>query len=122
MIVADGELREQLALCHQWGIPHSRFLSWPEDDQDKAVAYARYKAESCPQCGTRDSEWDPAEGGDRFAYRAVEHICAGCQTRGDLERALQDRGDEQSGRYIVLIPRAVAEAADARRAALVGGV
>ncbi|WP_256789808.1 hypothetical protein [Frankia sp. AvcI1] len=125
MIVADGELREQLALCHAWGIPHSRFLAWPDVDQDKAVAYARFRAECCPQCGTRDAEWDPAEGGDRHAYAAAVHICPGCQTRGDLEHELQD-GDEQSGRYVVLIPRAEAERreqdAQARRAARLAAV
>ncbi len=109
MIVADGRLRAELALCHSWGVPHSRFLSWPPLDQDKAVAYADYAASVCQGCGTRETEWDEAAGGDRHAYEATAETCPGCQTRGDLERQLRDQGMEVSGRYVVLIPRAEAE-------------
>jgi hypothetical protein len=109
MIVADARLRSELALCHGWGIPHSRFLSWPELDQDKALAYHAYDLTVCKGCGTREAEWDPASGGDRFAYEAAECSCPGCQVRGDLERRLRDSGVEVSGRYVVLLPRAEAE-------------
>ena len=109
MIVADARLRAELALCHDRGVPHSRFLSWPEHDQDKALAYAAYKASVCQGCGTRADEWEPARGGDRHAYEAVAETCPGCQVRGDLERQLSDSGVEVSGRYVALVPRAEAE-------------
>lgn len=109
MIVADVRLRAELALCHERGVPHSKFLSWPELDQDKAIAYAAYKASVCQGCGTREDEWDDTRGGDKHAYEATETTCPGCQVRGDLERQLRDSGMEVSGRYVVLIPRAEAE-------------
>lgn len=121
MIKADPRLREELRLCQDMGIPHSRFLGWPELDQDKALAYAQVQAETCPQCNTRPEEWDPAVGGDRHAYAATVHICPGCQATGDMEHELRSRQDESSGRYVVLLPRHAAEErkrqADERRAA-----
>ncbi len=109
MIVADARFRSELALCHDRGIPHSRFLSWAELDQDKALAYAAYKASVCQGCGTRAAEWEPEKGGDKHAYAAATSTCPGCQVRGDLERHLSDSGLEVSGRYVVLLPRAEAE-------------
>ena len=121
MIRADPRLREELRICHQMGLPHSRFLAWDELDQDKALAYAEYERAVCPGCGTRMEEWDPEQGGDRFAYAADVHTCPGCQTRGDLEHELSERDVQVSGRHVVLIPRTVAEEqrreADRRRAA-----
>lgn len=116
MIVADGRFRAELALCHDWGIPHSRFLSWPDLDQDKALAYADYRASVCQGCGTRAVEWEPERGGDRHAYVASTQTCPGCQVRGDLERQLNDRDMEVSGRYVVLVPRAEAERRQAEAA------
>ncbi len=109
MIVADGRFRAELALCHSWGIPHSRFLSWPDLDQDKALAYADYQAGVCQGCGTRQAEWEPEHGGDRHAYVASAHTCPGCQVRGDLERQMRESDIEVSGRYVVLLPREEAE-------------
>lgn len=117
MIVADGRFRAELALCHEWGIPHSRFLSWPELDQDKALAYHAYAESVCKGCGTRTAEWEPGQGGDRNAYVASTLTCPGCQVRGDLERQLRDADIEVSGRYVVLIPRAEADRRQAERAA-----
>lgn len=121
MITADPRLREELRLCRDMGIPHSRFLSWPELDQDKAIALVRVEADTCPGCGTRPEEWEPAQGGDRNAYVATVHVCPGCQARGDAEREMQRRDDQSSGRYVALLPRAMAEerrlAAERKRAA-----
>lgn len=63
------------------GIPHSVFLGWDSDDQDKALAYTRNIKEICKQCGTRDSEWDK----DQFAYVAYTYRCRGCETT-EMER------------------------------------
>jgi hypothetical protein len=116
MIAADSRFRGEMALCNGWGMRHSEFLSWPELDQDKAVAYAAYAASVCQGCGTRPEEWEPEHAGDRHAYEASVLTCPGCQVRGDLERELRE-GDEASGRYVVLIPRVEAERGRAERAA-----
>lgn len=128
MIVADARFRQELALCDRWGIGHSQFLSLPDLDQDKALAFATYAASVCPGCGTRADEWEPGAGGDLAAYAADVRTCPGCQVRGDLERDLREGAVEASGRYVVLVPRVeaerdAAEAAErrARRAAAMAG-
>ncbi|MCK9929319.1 hypothetical protein MXD62_19405 [Frankia sp. Mgl5] len=121
MIRADPRLREELRLCLQMGIPHSRFLGWDELDQDKAIAYAAYEREACPNCGTRADEWDPKQGGDASAYEAAVHTCPGCNIRGGTERQIRE-GDESPGRYVVLIPRAVAEDRRRERDRLLAGL
>ena len=68
-------MREELAYCVPLGIPHKEFLSWDEDDQDKALAFMAEKATICRDCGTRDSEWAK----DRFAYVADTERCPGCE-------------------------------------------
>lgn len=46
--------------CVPLGIPHSEFLAWSEDDQDKAIAWNTAKAQVCDLCGSREAEWiDP---------------------------------------------------------------
>lgn len=108
MITADVGLREELALCREYRIRHSEFLSWPESDQDKALAYERYDRSVCV-CGTRREEWDPEAGGDRNAYVAMTDTCPGCQVRGDLEHDLRERDMAMSGQFVVLLPRAEAK-------------
>ena len=105
MIGQDAGLREQLALCHDWGIGHSRFLAMPEADQDKALAYARFRASQCQGCGTRPEEWDPAVGGDENAYAATEHFCPGCAATAAFRERLQRRKDPAHGVYAVLLPK-----------------
>lgn len=83
-----------MAYCAPRGIPHSRFLAWDPDDRDKAVAWMVRQSDTCPGCGTRGDEWDPARGGDRFAYEARIRQCPGCV---ELERA-QDAPEMRQGR------------------------
>lgn len=61
------------------GIRHSTFLSWPDDDQDKALGYVRAQALVCRGCGTRMEEWDPERGGSRVAYVGESSRCLGCE-------------------------------------------
>lgn len=91
----------ELGVCHHYRIPHSEFLSWPQDDRDKAIwVYIRERS-TCSQCGTRDSEWNPEEGGHRRAYLAETRVCRGCQAIAQRSEALTD---EQRGRghHVVL--------------------
>lgn len=56
------------------GIPHSEFLAWSEEDQDKALMFQREMATVCKGCGTREADW--AENPDAFVGDIRE--CPGC--------------------------------------------
>lgn len=87
------------------GIPHSAFLDWPDEDQDKALAYVREKATICTGCGTRQVEWDE----DRFAYVSDSRQCPGCE----LLAMEQDNIQEGAlGVRSFLVRRAQAEMSD----------
>lgn len=83
-----------MAICHQYGIPHSFYLGgpllWTEDDRDKAAAYAELLRQTCNGCGTRAEEWNPEQGGDRRAYIAEVRVCPGCEVRERGEADLND--------------------------------
>jgi hypothetical protein len=49
----------------------------------KALAFTAERAQCCPRCGTRTSEWDE----DRFAYVAEGRRCMGCEV---LEQAREN--------------------------------
>ncbi|MGP3737907.1 hypothetical protein ACTWJ9_33530 (plasmid) [Streptomyces sp. GDS52] len=103
-----------MELCHKWGIPHSQFRghgdgTWTDLDRRKALAYAHYLKQVCPQCGTRPEEWDENAGGDEDAYRATTHRCTGCQLIADKQKTVPD-GDEGHGVQVALIPTSVAAA------------
>jgi hypothetical protein len=89
-----------LAYCVPRGLPHSAFLSWDQDDQDKALAWEAERRAHCPDCGTRRDEWDPDRGGDRYAYLAVDYRCLGCES---LEQAQRDRDQTQLGMKVALL-------------------
>lgn len=54
-------------------------MGWSKEDRDKAVWWSVRERQRCNQCGTRPVEWDPAQGGDRNAYRAQLTRCRGCE-------------------------------------------
>lgn len=99
----NERLHEELAYCVPLGIPHSRFLSWDELDQDKALAYMREQRKIC-ECGTRREEWER----DRFAYVAMPYHCPGCELIEIEKRNLPDNAPP--GIKIPLVPRWMAEA------------
>lgn len=94
-----------MAYCAPLGIPHSTFLSWPEEDQDKALEWKREQASVCSGCGTRRAEWEA----DRFAYIAHPTICPGCEL---IEQERKNVPDRALGVRIGLLPRSVVEAMD----------
>lgn len=102
----DRQLEIELSICSEYGIPHSEFLGWSPVDQAKAVAIMAHKSERCSLCGTADWEWDPAQGGTRFAYEPVEKLCQGCYVK-------HEQGSGQPGTSVVLEPTNTA--ASARR-------
>jgi hypothetical protein len=81
----------EMAYCGPRGIPHGHFLGgpneWTQLDRDKALWWSIHEAQKCSSCGTRDEEWDPAQGGSIHAYRAESHICWGCVTTAAGEKA-----------------------------------
>jgi hypothetical protein len=92
---------KELSYCAPLGIPHSEFLSWDTDDQDKALAFAELKAQTCA-CGTRREEWDEAAGGSRFAYAAHTYRCPGCEL---LEQESKNVPDGEMGvKYTLVTP------------------
>lgn len=98
---ADPELETELGVCHHYRIPHSAFLTWSQDDRDKAIWTYLRERQTCPDCGTRPEEWDPDKGGDRAAYRAVVRTCRGCQERQSRLDTLAD-GQRGRGMYVAL--------------------
>lgn len=87
-----------MSICDDYGIPHSEFKEWDEDDQDKAIAWRIYKAQHCDKCGTADEEWQ----WDRFAYEAEVHRCRGCEILQMTEEALQEEKGSKAGLRVVL--------------------
>ena len=89
------------------GIPHSQFLSWSADDQDKAIAFNRAKAEVCDRCGSRESDWvDPDRPGrllERPPLTPFAHKCHGC---AEIEqyRAAELKDGPPPGVTILLAP------------------
>ncbi len=72
-----------MSYCGPRGIPHSAFVSWSPDDQDKALSWQAYEARRCGQCGTHLDDWKEASGGSQFAWHAETFACPGCS---ELER------------------------------------
>ena len=67
-----------MQFCSEHGLPHSQFLAWSPPDRAKQLAFTMEKSERCVLCGTAPWEWDPAQGGSRFAYEPIEKYCHGC--------------------------------------------
>lgn len=99
----DGQLFEELAYCVPLGIPHSGFLSWSEDDQDKALAYQRELRSRCQGCGTREEDWEK----DRDAYITDVKICPGCaRTEAEHDNEIA----KEKGAKVSLLPHHIAVA------------
>lgn len=82
--------------CARQGIPHSRFLSWDKEDQDKMITWVLEQRLTCEKCGTRHDEWDPEKGGDLHAYYAQTFTDFGCKVVEDAydaarKNSLKDR-------------------------------
>lgn len=90
----------ELAVCHHYRISHSQFLSWSQDNRDKAIWWLVRQGETCPGCGTREEEWDPQHGGGLDAYTATVQLCHGCRELDTLRERLGD--DAEAGAQVVL--------------------
>lgn len=74
---------------------------WTDEDRALVEAFTEWKAGTCPDCGTRDEWWDPAQGGHRFAFLGETRRCIGCGIK-EQERA-QIPKDER-GIHVHLVP------------------
>jgi len=94
-------LQLELAVCAEYRIFHTQFLSRSSDDRDKAIWWWLRKRKECPRCMTRPEEWDEDEGGHRRAYlpRIIE--CEGCIALERTEQAPEM--NEGRGRSVGLI-------------------
>lgn len=66
---------------------HSEFLAADQADRDKAIWWHIRDMQTCRSCGTREEEWDPAQGGNRHAYGAEIYRCRGCEVRQMAEES-----------------------------------
>lgn len=92
--------------CGPRGIPHTQFLTWSEDDQQKALWWMARDRQRCTGCGTHPDDWNEDVGGDRFAFVAEERTCPGCRERGPAEEALakeRQQGAAKHGTRVVLV-------------------
>lgn len=83
----DPQLKIEMRLCNQMGIPHSIFTgrAWPrpgepmwlDDDQDKAIAFMLLEAEICQGCGWAERQWKD----DDEVFIADAKRCKPCEAR-----------------------------------------
>lgn len=64
------------------------------------VAYRQEAAGRCQLCGTADWEWDPKQGGRKYAYEGQSRECKGCA----IKETIQTDSDKRPGITITLIP------------------
>lgn len=100
-------------------MPHSEFRGgdgvWTRLDRAKALAYRDYVRQVCPQCGTREEEWDEEAGGDEEAYVAVTLRCRGCQDIADKQSEIPTSGSQAHGVKVALVPAALHAAQQAAK-------
>lgn len=94
----------EMDYCGPLGLRHSEFHSWPQDDQDKAIAWTLGKARRCGQCGTVSDDWLDEEGEYREPppYLAKSKLCGGCQAIHDKMDLIPD--DRKSFTHVYLEP------------------
>jgi hypothetical protein len=102
-IKADPGLARELAYCVPLGLPHSVFLGWDPDDQDKALAWGAQEQAKCQRCRTDPAEWDPKLGGSRTAYIVEDRRCLGCELLDMASRDLSKQQDT-AGIHLGLVP------------------
>lgn len=97
-------MRAELELCETYRIPHSQFLGgdgrWSELDRAKALAWQVRQRSLCPDCRTREAEWQD----DRHAYVTDTMRCPGCELIAQ-ERDRVPEGRAGYGIKVTLLPR-----------------
>ena len=95
-------------MCEVYRISHSHYLggppTWNDLDREKAEAYLAWKAEACPECGTRESDWDPKLGGHRHMYIGETRRCLGCEVLEQTREEVSEDDDKGVKVYLTLNP------------------
>ncbi len=65
------------------------------------MAFRLSKRERCGMCGTAPWEWDPAQGGSKYAYEPTLHECPGCKAKEIMQ---QDDSAKGPGQTVILTP------------------
>jgi hypothetical protein len=94
----------ELDYCVPLGIPHSTFLQWDEEDQDKAIAWSIEERSRCSRCGTKPQDWLDERGRvlEPPPYRATDRRCYGCATLDSHREEIP--GDLRSSVDAYLVP------------------
>ncbi|MET8746302.1 hypothetical protein [Streptomyces sp. NPDC004728] len=72
----------------------------------------------CPQCNTRYDDWDHGGEGEEDLYAVTVQRCVGCQVIADKQDELaRDKGIDNHGVKVALIPASAAAAIEAHREA-----
>ena len=92
--------------CGPRALPHSVFLAWSQDDQDKALAWMVHDRSKCSRCGTFPEDWVAPDGRMKIPppFEAHDRTCYGCQQIDRYSRYLEKEGGESAGRIVVLTP------------------
>lgn len=96
----------EMEYCAPLGIPHSQFLRWLPEDQDKALAYEVFKRTTCHRCGTIPEDWlDPGTGQEKDdpPFVVSTRYCPGCAT---LEEARDEIPSSRRNLVTVFLTRA----------------
>lgn len=88
------------------GIPHSKFLSWGEDDQEKALQWTALEQARCPNCGTIPANWLDENGRwvepSPYVLQVVE--CTGCKEMDEEKQKAETTGQDLKGVYMSWVP------------------
>lgn len=87
----DQQFALEMRLCNDWHIPHSKFLKWDREDQEKALAQFAYERQRCTNCGIHPDDWP-----DHTIpmFDAVAETCPGCAERARYERYLAEQAEK----------------------------
>lgn len=99
-------MRARMAYCGPRGIPLSRFLQWPVDDQVAALGWLAEDRLRCPHCGTAEWEWEE----DRDFAHAEARVCPGCNAIGLERKAWEKSAEFMPGLSIRLVTKEVGDA------------
>jgi hypothetical protein len=93
-----------MAVCAEYRMPHSEFLSWSQLDRDKAIWWHVRVKSTCQNCGTRDAEWEEEHGGHPWAYLPAVGHCRGCEVKAQAQRDIDDEPNAyRVGSYATLV-------------------
>jgi hypothetical protein len=91
----------EMEYCFDHAVPHSQFMEWSEDDQDKVIAYNVFKRTVCAKCGTIPEDWLDEQGEylEPPPYVVTTRHCPGCATLSDAREEIPQERRESFTTY-----------------------